>query len=216
LCAYGAHSEGKPMKTPIDWLFPPARKRVLALLLGRPEGRWHLRDVGRQTGLAVGTVRRELAGLVQAEIATATKDGNRTYYQANPANPLFPELAGLMRKTAGLADILREALLPLADRIKVAFLHGSQATGRAGAASDVDVLVVGKITFAEVASALSPCQDRLGREVNPTVYPEEEFRRKVEAGQHFLLTVLNEPKVFLAGDANDLAQVAGRRSAEAP
>jgi DNA-binding transcriptional ArsR family regulator len=204
------------MKTPIDWLFPPARKRVLALLLNRPDGRWHLRDVGRQTGLALGTVRRELAGLVQAEIVTAAKDGNRTYYQANRASPLFPELAGLMRKTAGLADVLREALSPLADKIHVAFLHGSQVGDRATAASDVDILVVGEATFGEVASALSPCQDRLGREINPTVYPKEEFRRKVAAGHHFLLTVLESPKVFLLGDERDLTEVAGRRPAETP
>jgi len=204
------------MKTAIDWLFPPVRKRLLALLLGRPDARWHLRDIGRQTGLALGTVRRELAGLVQAEIVTAAKDGNRTYYQANRASPLFPELAGLMRKTAGLANCLREALLPLADKIKVAFLHGSQVGGGAAAASDVDVLVVGKATFAEVTSALSPYQERLGREINPTVYPKEEFRRKVAAGHHFLLTVLKEPKVFLVGDEDDLAEVAGPGSAEAP
>jgi predicted nucleotidyltransferase len=202
------------MKTAIDWLFPPVRKRVLALLLGRPHARWHLRDVGRQTGLALGTVRRELAGLVQAEIITAARDGNRTYYQANRASPLFPELAGLMQKTAGLADCLREALSPLAGKIKVAFLHGSQASGAAAAASDVDVLVVGKATFGEVVSALSPHQERLGREINPTVYPKEEFRRKVAAGHHFLLTVLEEPKVFLVGDEDDLTEVAGRRSAE--
>ena len=204
------------MKTVIDWLFPPVRKRVLALLLVRPDERWHLRDMARQTGLALGTVRRELAGLVQAEIVTVAKDGNRTYYQANRASPLFPELAGLMRKTAGLADVLREALSPLTGKIKVAFLHGSQATGGAGAASDVDVLVVGKATFAEVVSALSPCQDRLGREINPTVYPREEFRSKVAAGHHFLLTVLKEPKVLLVGGEDDLAEVAGRRPAETP
>lgn len=204
------------MRTAIDWLLPPVRKRVLALLLGRPDERWHLRDMARQTGLALGTVRRELAGLVQAEIVTAAKDGNRTYYQANRASPLFPDLAGLLRKTAGLADVLREALSPLTGKIKVAFLHGSQATGGAGAASDVDVLVVGEVTFAEVVSALSPCQDRLGREINPTVYPREEFRSKVAAGHHFLLTVLKEPKVLLVGGEDDLAEVAGRRPAETP
>jgi predicted nucleotidyltransferase len=204
------------MKTAIDWLFPPARKRVLALLLGRPDARWHLRDLARQTGLALGTVRRELAGLVQAEVITATKDGNRTYYRANRASPLFPELAGLMRKTAGLADVLREALSPLAGKIEVAFLYGSQASGGAVAASDVDVLVVGEATFGEIVSALSPYQDRLGREINPTVYPKEEFRHKIATGHHFLLTVLKEPKVFLLGDADDLAEVAGRGSAEGP
>ena len=88
----------------IDWLLPKVRKQVLALLLTNPDKRWYLRDIVRRTGFALGSVRRELDGLARAEIVTRTKDANRTYYQANRESPLFPELAGLLRKTAGLAD----------------------------------------------------------------------------------------------------------------
>jgi len=197
------------MKRAIDWLFPPVRKKVLALLLGHPDARWHLRDICRRTTLAVGTVRRELGGLVEAEILLATKEGNRTYYQANRASPLFSELAGLLRKTAGVADVLREALAPLERKIDVAFIYGSQASGQAAAASDVDILVVGKVAFTDVVSALSPCQDRLGREITPTVYPKKECREKLVAGNHFLTTVWKEPKIFLVGSQDDLRTMAG-------
>ncbi|HUT58718.1 MAG TPA: nucleotidyltransferase domain-containing protein [Phycisphaerae bacterium] len=198
-------------KKPIDWLFPGVRQRILALLLGNPDQKWHLRDVARRTGRAVGTVRRELTGLTQAGILTRAQAGNRTYYQANRSCPLFPELSGLLRKTAGLADVLREALAPLADKITVAFVHGSHASGTADSASDVDVLIVGNVAFGDVVSALATTQDRLGREVNPSVYPPGEFERKAAARNHFLETVLAREKIFLLGDAHVLDGLASRR-----
>jgi len=199
---------GTKKKNPIDWLFPVVRKKVLALLLADPAQRWYLRDIERRTGLAIGTVRRELIGLANAEIITKSKDGNRTYYRANTNCPFLPELSGLLRKTAGLADVLSEALEPLAKKIEVAFIYGSMATGSAKSQSDIDLIVIGECSFGEVVEALMPGQEKLGREVNPSVYPIEEFQKKIEAEHHFLKTVLRESKVFLIGDEDELARLA--------
>ena len=195
-------------KNPIDWLFPEVRKKVLALLLGRASERWYLRDIERRTGLAIGTVRRELTGLVNAEIITKSKDGNRTYYQANTDCPFFDELSGLLCKTAGLVDVLRQALKPLSRKMKVAFVYGSFAANSAKASSDVDLMVIGSCSFAEVVGAISKAQDKLGREVNPSVYPADEFKKKAAAGHHFLKTVLAGPKIFLTGDEDELEEPA--------
>jgi len=176
-----------------------------------PDQRWYLRDIARRTGCALGNLRRELSGLAEAEIVTTTRDGNRRYYQANPACPLFPELAGLIRKTVGLAEVLRDALVPLGDRVAAAFIYGSQASQETKAASDVDLLVIGRATFADVASAVGPLQETLGREINPTVYPADEFRRKVRAGHHFLKAVLCGEKMFLIGGERDLKRLAEKR-----
>jgi len=199
---------GTKKKNPIDWLFPEVRKKVLALLLTDPAQRWYLRDIERRTSLAIGTVRRELIGLANAGIITKSKDGNRTYYRANTDCPFFPELSGLLRKTAGLADVLSEAFEPLAKKIEVAFIYGSMATGSAKSQSDIDLMVIGECSFGEVVGALMPGQEKLGREVNPSVYPIEEFQKKIEAEHHFLKTVLRESKIFLIGDEDELARLA--------
>jgi predicted nucleotidyltransferase len=195
-------------KNAIDWLLPQVRKKVLALLLAQPSKRWYLRDIERQTSLSIGTLHRELTGLAAAEIITKTKDGNRTYYQANAASPLFPELAGLLRKTAGLADVLSEALVPLATDVKIAFVYGSFAANKARAASDVDLMVIGNCTFSQVVEALLVAHQQLNREINPTVYPVQEFQQKVAAGHHFLKTVLAENKIFIIGNEHELAGLA--------
>jgi len=201
-------------RTDSEWLFPKARREVLGLLMINPDRRWHLREIVRRANCALGTVRRELEGLTAAGILTRSKDGNRVYFQANTACPTYPELRGLMLKTVGLADVLREVLAPLAGGIAVAFVYGSMASGESGPESDVDVLVVGGVKFAEVVAALGSAQGKLGREVNPTVYPPAEFRRKVADGHHFLQRVLEGRKLFLIGGEGELAGLGGKRLAE--
>jgi len=191
-----------------DWLFPRVRRAVLTLLLMDPDKRWHLREVVRRADCAVGTVRRELKGLADCGIVVESRDGNRTYYQANSQCPVYPELAGLIRKTSGMADVLRTALVGLGERVQVAFVYGSQARQEASPGSDVDLMVIGEAGFAEVVSALAQAQDTLGREINPTVYSAEEFGRKASSGHHFLRSVLKDRKIFLIGDADELGRLA--------
>jgi predicted nucleotidyltransferase len=130
------------------------------------------------------------------------------YFQANPESPIYAELRGLVVKTAGVADALRTALAPLAERIQVAFIYGSVARGKERRASDVDVMVIGEVSFAETSEALGEAQKSIGREVNPSVYAPADFRAKLVAKHHFLRSVLKGDKIFLIGDDRELARLA--------
>ena len=197
-------------------LFGKARLAVLAALFAHPERALHMRELARAAGVGQGAVTRELQRLTGAGILSRRQEGRQAYYQANPASPLFPELRRLVLKTAGLVDVLRAALAPLAGRIAGAFVYGSLARGEANGASDVDVLIVGDVTLADASAALHPTQDVLAREVNPTVYPADEFRAQIASGNHFLTSILSEPMLFLIGGARDLADLAGQRLADEP
>jgi len=189
------------------------RANVLAWLLSRPDERFFVRQLKSVLHEDATNLGRELARLERLGILTCQVEGRQKYYQADRRCPIFSELHGLVLKTSGLADILREALEPLARRIRVAFIHGSQARGTTTARSDVDLMVVGDVTFGRVVSALASAQERLGREVNPTVYPAAEFRKKLAAGHHFVRTVLGDPKIFLIGDERALAGLGKTRVA---
>lgn len=195
--------------SPADALFGKVRRGVLALLLGHPEESYHYREVTRLLGLGHGAVSRELRNLTEAGILLRERRGRQVYYRANPHSPIYPELRGLVLKTVGLADVLRAALAPLEPRIELAFVYGSMARGESAATSDVDVMVVGDVSLSEVVAALGGAQNALGREVNPSVYPPEEFRTRATEGQHFVATVLREPKIMLIGGQDDLARLAG-------
>lgn len=199
---------------PASLLFGAYRRGVLALLLLRPEESRHVREIARATGKAPGTLLRELNALAEAGVLARKRVGNQVHFQANPGCPIFEDLRNILKKTVGVADVLREALAPLAARIRAAFVYGSIARGEERAGSDLDLMVVGEVRFAEVVSALAPAQELLRREVNPSVYPALEFRRKRAAGEPFLRRVLADRKIFIIGGEDDLGQSGAHRKAE--
>jgi len=189
-------------------LFGKTRQLVLALFYRHPDESFYMRQVVRLAGTGQGTVQRELKKLSDAGIIEKTRRGRQVYYQANTKCPIFSELRGLIIKTFGLVDVLQEALRPLSKKINIAFIYGSFAASSAKATSDIDLMVIGSCSFGELVNALSKAQDKIGREINPSVYPVDEFKAKVRGKHHFLKTVLSEPKIFLMGNDNELKTLA--------
>ena len=186
-------------------LFGKTRRAILALFYSHTDESFYTRQVAQITGVSVGTVYRELDRLTFAGILAREVRGRAVYHRANKDCPIFAELKNLVMKTFGLVDVLKAALIPLADKISTAFIYGSFAKGTQNHASDVDVIVIGSIKFTEVVGALLPAQEKLRREINPTVYPPDEFRSKVVAKRHFLSSVLKGKKIFLVGNERELA-----------
>ena len=197
---------------PATVLFGSTRRRVLAWLLGHADEAYYLRELARQVGGAVGAVQRELELLTASGLVRREVRGKQVYFQANQKAAIFPELQGLFAKTVGLVDILRASLMPLADRLRAAFVFGSAARGELHASSDVDLLVVGDVSFGDVITAIQGAEKRLGRDVNPTVFSEDEFRTKVLAKHHFVTSVLAQPKMFVLGDDDDLYPKRGKQA----
>jgi predicted nucleotidyltransferase len=194
-------------------LFGKVRSSVLALLFCHSDKAFYFREVERSVGKGRGAVQRELTSLVSHGLISRRKQGNQVYYQANPESAIFSELKSLMTKTCGVAGVLRDALEPLRDKITVAFIYGSFAKGAETAESDADLLIIGKVTFAEVVDLLGMVQDSIGREVNPSVYPVEEFVKKVSVGHHFVNSLIPEPKIFLIGDEDVFGRLVEKRLA---
>lgn len=197
---------------PVEILFGHYRRKILALLLMRPDERFHVREIARLTNIPAGSLHRELKLLAEGELLIRAKSGNQVYYQANRDNQIYPELAGLFRKTVGLADVLREALEPLGGTVEVAFVFGSVAQGKERIGSDVDLFVIGSTSMVEVVSVLANIHEQLGREINPVIMRRDEFDAKLT--DPFVARVMAEPKIFVRGDANDLGQLAADRSTE--
>ena len=190
-------------------LFTKTRRAVLSLLYGHADESFYLRQIVKMTGAGLGPVQRELKQLTDADIIHRFVQGHQVYFQANPDSPIFSELKSLITKTAGVAETLQSALIPIADRILIALVYGSIAKGEENQRSDVDLLVVGDVAFAEAVKALRGTQETLGREINPTVYPVDEFRSRIAEDHYFIRDILDSPKIFVVGDEDELKRVAG-------
>jgi predicted nucleotidyltransferase len=184
-------------------LFPGYRRRVLGLLLLAPDQALHGREIARRTSLPSGTVIRELNRLVEAGLLKRERRGNQSLYSADRACPVFEEVAGMLRKTSGAADVIAEALAPLSGQIEKAFVHGSFAKGTAKAGSDIDVLIVGAVELGAVIDALYPVQAQVGREINPKVFSSREWKSKLKAKSAFATEVQANPRIVLLGDKDE-------------
>lgn len=198
---------------PAAALFRKTRRQLLGWLFTHTDESFYVRELVRVSGAAAGAVSKELEELAAAGILERTVRGNQVFYQANPASPIFEELKSIFVKTAGLADQVRRALGSLADRIALAAIYGSAARGGLRASSDVDLLVVGRVSFGDVVSALSGVQAAIAREINPVVYSPGEFRSKLTARHHFLTSLTKEPVQFVIGGPGELERLGAKRLA---
>lgn len=187
-------------------LFPGYRRRVLGLLLLHPDEALHGREIARRTGLPSGTLTRELTRLAQVGLLRREKRGNQLLYSAERSCPVFEELASILRKTSGVAEVLAAALAPARDRVRTAFIYGSLARGQERAGSDVDLIVIGDLGFAEAVELLHASQGTLGREINPKVYSLKQWTAKRAVPDTFLRDVLAKPKIFVIGAEDELAK----------
>ena len=193
-------------------LFPRTRQAVLAATLLQPQRSWYLQELAGHLRVRPSSLQRELARLVAAGILTRRRDGNRVHYRADDACPILVDLRGLLTKTIGLVDVLRESLAPFAASIDWAFVYGSVARGEENSASDIDLMIVGRMGSGDLTLTLRQARHQLGRPVNASVYGTDEFTKKIRSGNHFLTTVWGEKKLAIQGNLDELATVVGRQS----
>jgi predicted nucleotidyltransferase len=184
------------------------RAKAIGWLVTHPDERYFVRQLTTILGEDSTNLSRELAKLERMGILISREEGRQKYYQVNQESPVFNELRGLAVKTFAVADILRAALGPVSDRIRAAFIYGSFAEGREDAKSDIDVAIIGDLSLARVSEVLTETEEKLGREVNVTVYPPAEFRSKIKDGHHFVNSILKGKKIYLIGDKDDLGRLA--------
>ncbi len=196
------------MGTYAEALFTKTQQRVLAVLFGQPHRSFYANEIIELAQSGSGAVQRELARLQASRLVTVQKIGNQKHYQANPDAPIYEELRGIVMKTFGVADVLRNALIPLWPLIEVAFIYGSLAKGTEHAGSDVDLMVIGSLSSnVQLLELLLPTHALLGRVVNPTLYTAAEFSQRVQVGKSFIIRVLEQPKVFVKGNEHDISRI---------
>ena len=190
-------------------LFTQTQRNLLRLLYGQPDNSFYFKQILRNTGMGVATIKRELARMQQAGIVRMERIGNQHHYQANRSCPIYGELISIVRKTFGVVEVLRLALTPLQEQIDLAFVYGSIASGKDIPASDIDLLIVGDVEFNRLVEALYPLQEVFSREINPKIFRHEEWEALSLQHDGFVLELMNSPRMIVI-EATDGSGKPGR------
>jgi len=198
--------------TVADALFGKARQAVLALLFGHPDRAFYTREIIKAANTGASQVQSELDRLTRAGLLIREARGNQVHYRVDQRASVYRDLLGLVTKSFGVADVLRKALAPFDNMIDLALIFGSIAGGTPSAASDIDLLLVSPLLLSELEPALNDAERTLGRKVSLTMLEPHEFRERMESRDHFLVSVLGRPIIFLAGEASLIPTKRARRS----
>lgn len=181
--------------------------KILAFLFLNRQELIHQSKISELTGLRRIQVQRALKRLLDEEIIKEYKQGNMVCYKLQEDHPLLPDLKNILYKTILIVEPFKKAFEDCAEKIDLAFIYGSFASGSETAESDIDVLIVGGLGLKEVSKYLSPVAKQLQREINPVVYSKAEFLKKIERKDHFLTSVMSSKKIWIIGDNNELRKM---------
>lgn len=196
--------QGKPLSM-ADALFSRTQQNVLALLYGQPDQSFYTNEIIRRSGSGSGAVQRELSRLVRSGLVKVKRFGSQNHYQANPDSPLFEELCSIINKTVGVAEPLKNGLLPFIEQIELAFVYGSVAKKYDTAVSDIDLMIVSeRLTYAEVFPILEKVSGELQRNIQPTIYSHAELVTRINSDNAFIKRVLAQPKIWIIGKESEL------------
>jgi len=189
-------------------LFPGTKRKILALFFLNPDKEYYFSEVVRLPGTRQGVIQLELKNLNEAYILTSEKRGRQKFYTVNRKHPVFQDLRNVVFKTYGVIGRIREALEPIGEDIKIAFVYGSFARGEEVSSSDLDLFVVGNIQLDELVSPLSNVEQAIGREINPTLISAAEFKKKWSLKNHFIRSIAKTEKEFIIGSEDEFRRLA--------
>jgi len=182
------------------------RKEILQLFFLDTKKRYYLRERKRILNISVGNIRRELLSLEKSRLFKHEEVGNQVYYSVNKEASIFEEFSRIVFKTIGVGGIIKNALKKIKG-IKLAFIFGSYAKGKEDVLSDIDLMVIGKLSEDELISEILKVEKKLSREVNYHIFSLTDWEKRIKGDNSFLKNILSQTKIFLIGDKNGLSRI---------
>jgi DNA-binding transcriptional ArsR family regulator len=171
------------MRSKAPDLLPLFRSRhqadLLAWLYLHPEQEYSATELAERLGVALTTLLREANRLVTASLVRVRSVGRTRLFRAATEHRASAPLTQLLSLTFGPQTVLADVFGDV-EGIEGVYIYGSWAARYGGAPGqppgDVDVLVVGAPSRADVYAASDNAQEKLGLPVNPTIRTVEQWR----------------------------------------
>ncbi len=177
------------------------RRKLLTYSFTHADEDYYVRQLSNLIDEDPGNLSRELRKLEAEGIYSSLTRGNVKFYSINKNYPLFNEFKKIIFKTEGVEGSLKEIVLKYKGII-LAFIYGSYAKNKEKKSSDIDLAVVGRFDRERLTSDIRNLETKLNREVNFTVYAEEEFLKERKKEGSFLNLVIKNKIIALKGKIN--------------
>lgn len=153
------------------------RQKIIRLFLWNPKREFNLSEIASAVQTTPGTAKRELQKLLEIDLVYFKKKGNTSFFTLNSGNYFLKEIRGIMKKTFGIEDDIKQALVEI-NGIVFAFLFGAYVKRHFKTKSDIDLYIIGEVAKDKIQSAISPIKKFVGREINYHIASRKEFLAK--------------------------------------
>jgi predicted nucleotidyltransferase len=173
------------------------RRKLLTFFYVNRNARVYVRQLAAALDADSTNVSRELARLEQAGLLRSETEGRQLYYSIDHDYPYLKPVFALLQGSVGIQPTLKHALEAIAG-IRSSWIFGSFAKNEADAASDIDLLVVGKPDQAELAAGIRKAEKTLRREINYTVLTQKELKRRLQKRDPFIMDIWSGKRIELS------------------
>jgi predicted nucleotidyltransferase len=180
------------------------RRKLLTFFYVNRSARVYVRQLAGELQADSTNVSRELARLQREGLLRSETEGRQLYYSIDKTYPYLKPLFALLKGSIGIQPALKHALNAIRG-VQSAWLFGSFAKNEADAASDIDLLIIGKPDQAELASEIRRMERVLRREINYTVLTRKELKRRLKKADAFIADIWNGRRIGLIGQDEDEA-----------
>lgn len=174
------------------------RAKILTLLFEDPLRRLHMRAIEKRTEERINAVRTTLMSLVSKDILSQERIGKKIFFCANPQCFFYEELLRIVAKSTGLGTRISKERLHLG-KIKTAFLTSDFYLHKKRVGKELDFVIIGTVSLAEVGRIAKEEGEKLGIELNYSVMTPEEFVERKKNKDTFLHDVFQKNRIYLIG-----------------
>jgi DNA-binding transcriptional ArsR family regulator len=157
---------------------------VLATLFLHPDRELTMSELARHVRVPISSIQRDVEALVEAEIVRSRTVGRARLVSSNEECRIARPLTDLLAVTCGPLTVVGEEFEGI-DDVDLVLIYGSWAARYRGEPGpppqDLDVLVVGGPTRADVYDAAERTSRRLGMPVNPTISSQRRWAEAADA-----------------------------------
>lgn len=178
------------------------RVNILEEFLLNPGNEYHIRGLARIVKATPIYVQKELKNLELMGLLDSRKKGNMILYKMRTKSPIAEDLKRIFLKTESIGQAIMKDLDT--QKIRFAFIFGSFAKGSETPTSDLDMLVIGDVNEDDVLRSISKTERRIGREINFTLWTEEEFLDRAKKEIPLIKEISKTPVIMIAGDEHEL------------